>query len=96
MLDQFPPSDHTPATGSSTGGLELVDAGPVDYNSQPDLVRGTLWTYENLAGKGEAPKDALVWGPGVCWDGPGVLRVPFLRDAAQGNGHKRKATSALA
>jgi hypothetical protein len=61
MLKQFPPlppNEHTPATGSSTGGLELVDAGSSDYNGQPDLVRDTLWTYENLARKGVTPKDA--------------------------------------
>jgi hypothetical protein len=61
MLKQFPPipqSDHAPAAGSSTCGLELVDAGSSDYNGQPDLVRDTLWTYENLARKGVTPKDA--------------------------------------
>jgi hypothetical protein len=61
MRDQFPPipqSDHAPAKGSSTGGLELVDAGSSDYNGQPDLVRDTLWTYENLARRGVTPKDA--------------------------------------
>jgi hypothetical protein len=35
-----------------------VDAGSSDYNGQPDLVRDTLWTYENLARKGVTPKDA--------------------------------------
>jgi hypothetical protein len=61
MLMRFPPlppSDHGPNGGSSTGGLELVETSPGDYESQPDLVRDTLWTYENMARKGVKPKDA--------------------------------------
>jgi hypothetical protein len=61
MLKQFTPipqSDHAPAKGSSTGGLKLVDVVQGDYNGQPDLVRDTLWTYENLARRGVTPKDA--------------------------------------
>ena len=61
MLKQFPPlppSDHGQDGSSSTNGLELVDAGPDDYESQPDLVRDTLWVYENLVRKGVEAEDA--------------------------------------
>ena len=58
MLRQFPPSEYAPAAGSSTDGLELVDVGPDDYESQPDLVRDTLWVYENLVRKGVEAGDA--------------------------------------
>ena len=68
MLKQFPPlpqSDHGQNGSSSTDGLELVDVGPDDYESQPDLVRDTFWVYENLARKGVEAGDAPPSNP-IC------------------------------
>ncbi len=58
MLKQFPPSDHGQDGGGSADGLGLIETSPGDHDGQPDLVRDTLWTYENLARKGVTPKDA--------------------------------------
>ena len=50
MIEQFPPSPDPDQVGSSVDA-ELFEIDLDNYDSQPDLVRDTLWAYESLCQK---------------------------------------------
>ena len=63
MIDKFPPLPAESTPDEPSGDVEFLDLG--SYDSQPDLVRDILWTYENLARRDINAKDA----PGLgAWD----------------------------
>ena len=61
LSEQFPPlstTDKGRKGADSNEAVEFVDLAPEDFSGQPNLVRDTLWVYENLAHRGAEAKDA--------------------------------------